>query len=106
MGIIRRSASPWASPLYMVQKPAGGWRPCGDYRRLNSITEADRCAIPHIQDFSARVSGATVFSKVDFVREYHQVFLAEENAFKTAVTTPFDLFEFLRMQFGLKNSQS
>ena len=104
MGIIRRSASPWALPLHMVQKPAGGWRPCSDYRRLNSITEADYYAIPHIQDFSARLSEATVFSKVDLVRGYHQVLVAEEDVSKTAVITPFGLFKFLRMPFGLKNA--
>ena len=104
MGIIRRSASPWALPLHMVQKPAGGWRPCGDYRRLNSITDADRYAIPHIQDFLARFSRATLFFKVDLVRGYHQVPVAEEVIPKTAVITTLGLLEFLRMPFGLKNA--
>ena len=37
-GIVRRSNSPWASPLHMVRKTDGSWRPCGDFRRLNKIT--------------------------------------------------------------------
>jgi hypothetical protein len=28
LGIIRRSDSPWASPLHIAPKPGGGWRPC------------------------------------------------------------------------------
>ena len=67
LGIIQRLDSPWASPLHVVPKADGSWRPCGDYRRLNIVTNDDRYPLPHIQDFNAKLAGAMIFSVVDLV---------------------------------------
>merc|ERR1712051_232485 len=104
LGIVRRSKSPHSSPIHVVTKPGGGYRPCGDFRRLNCQTEDDKYPIPRIHDFTADLAGKTIFSKVDLVRGYHQVPVNPEDIPKTAVITPFGLFEFLRMPFGLKNA--
>ena len=105
LGIVRRSSSPWASPLHMVEKKTPGtWRPCGDYRHLNEATAHDQYPVPHIQDFSLHLKGNKIFSKVDLVRGYNQILVAAADVPKTAVITPFGLFEFLRMPFGLRNA--
>jgi Reverse transcriptase (RNA-dependent DNA polymerase)/RNase H-like domain found in reverse transcriptase len=103
-GIVRRSNSPWSSPLHMVPKPNGKWRPCGDYRRLNVQTVPDSYPLPNIQDFSNRLHGAVIFSKIDLVKGYHQVPVAQDSVPKTAITTPFGMFEYLYMPFGLRNA--
>lgn len=103
-GIIRPSKSPWASPLHIVPKKDGKMRPCGDYRALNARTIPDRYTPPHIEDFAHQLHGKTIFSKIDFIQAYNQIPVAAKDVEKTAITTPFGLFEFLFTPFGLRNA--
>ena len=116
LGVCERGKSEWSSPLLVTtkpcnspctcdqQKPCGGWRVCGDYRRLNHMTTTDRYPVKNLQDFNADLRGKKVFSKVDLLKGYHQIPVNPADVRKTAVITPFGLFLFPRCPFGLKNA--
>ncbi|CAB0032547.1 unnamed protein product [Trichogramma brassicae] len=96
-------SSQWASPLHLVPKPGNTWRITGDYRLLNARTRPDRHPLPIIEDLLQESIGK-VFSVVDLYKAFYQIPVAEEDISKTAVTTPFGLFEFLGVPLGLRNS--
>ena len=73
LGVIEPSNSEWSSALHLVPKKNRDWRPFEDYRSLNAQALPDQYPIPHIQNFTQRLAGSKVFSKIDLVRAYYQI---------------------------------
>jgi hypothetical protein len=103
-GVIRESASPWATPIVLVKKKDGSTRFCIDYRQLNSRTKADAHPIPYQQDILDGLSGSKMFCTLDLKSGFWQVPMAKDDIEKTAFVVPGGHYEFLRMPFGLRNA--
>jgi len=104
LGIVEPSNSPYSSPLLMVKKKDGTNRPVVDYHSLNSITIFDAEPMPNADDIFAKISRSCFFSKMDFCKGYWQIPMAEDDRAKTAFATPFGLYQFSGMPFGLQNA--
>ena len=103
-GFIRPSKSPWGFPVLFAKKKDGSLRMCVDYRQLNSRTKKNSLLLPRIDEIFDRLSGATIFSKLDLASGYHQVRLDENDSEKTAFRTRYGHFEFTVLPFGLCNA--
>ena len=79
-------------------------RPVGGYRALNAQRIKDKYPISYIADFTANLHGITIFSHIDQIKPYHQIPIHPDDIHKTAIHTPFGLFESMHMQFILCNS--
>lgn len=102
-GVIHESSSAYASPVVLVRKADGSIRLCVDYRKLNLKTKRDAFPLPRVDESFDVLRGAQFFSSIDLASGYHQVAMAEKDRHKTAFTTPFGLYEHLRMPMGVCN---
>ena len=105
IGAIRRSNSPWASPVVLVKKKDSSLRFCIDLRKLNARTIKDAYSLPRIEESLDCLNGATIFTSLDLKSGYWQVELDDESVPLTAFTVgPLGFYECIRMPFGLMNA--
>ncbi len=100
-GLVQPSSSAWATPLVPVRKKTGEIRFCCDYRRLNQATIPDAWPLPRIQETLHKLRGSRFFSSLDAAAAYWTIPMSASSRHFMAIITPFGLFEWMRMPFGL-----
>ncbi|XP_064399260.1 uncharacterized protein LOC135345747 [Halichondria panicea] len=103
-GIIEPSSSAYGSPIVLVTKKDKSLRICVDYRKLNCQSQADAYPMPRIDDLIDGLGRSHYISTLDLTKGYWQVPVAVEDRPKTAFVTPFGLFQFKVMPFGLQGA--
>jgi hypothetical protein len=88
------------------KKESGKLRVCIDFCNLNKVTSKDEYPMPIAYTLINNASGNRIISFLDGNASYNQIFMAEEDASKTAFICPgfISLFEWVVMTFGLKNA--
>lgn len=103
-GIIRKSVSPWASPVVLVTKSDGSIRICINYKKLNAKTVEDNYPLPNIDLVIQAAASSPYISTLDMAKGFHQIKVEPESIPKTAFILPEGKYEYVRMPFGLRNA--
>lgn len=108
--LIQKSTGPWASPLLLIPKKPTltnnqvNWRVCVDYRELNKITKKYAHPLPYVHDEIQRAAGHKFFAFLDLENGFWHIRMNDTDREKTAFVTPFGIYEWLVMPFGLCNA--
>ena len=103
-GFIKRSTSRFASPTLFVKKKDGTLRWCCDYRVLNEKSFTPSSPLPRIDTLIDKLTTAKFFTALDLIQGYHQLPVHPDDTWKTAIITPFGLFEWTVVPFGLSGA--
>lgn len=96
--------SEYAAPIVVVRKPNNKIRICADFSTgLNERLEVYQYPLPVIEDLFTKVNGAEVFSKLDISEAYYSLPVDEETQKLLVINTPFGLYSFKRLAFGINS---
>jgi hypothetical protein len=93
----------WLANPILVEKPDESWRMCIDYTSLNKACPKDEYPLPRICQIVDSTASCELLSFLDAYSGYHQISLAIDDEEKTTFITPFGIFCYTKMAFGLKN---
>ncbi|GAA5994101.1 hypothetical protein JCM11641_000412, partial [Rhodosporidiobolus odoratus] len=102
-GRLRPSTSPFASAAFIIPKkdPTSDPRWVNDYCVLNANTVKDRTPLPVPDVVLGDAALAKVWGKIDMTNAFFQTPMSDEDIAKTAIKTPWGLFEWTVMPQGL-----
>nr|AAS75250.2 putative polyprotein [Oryza sativa Japonica Group] len=104
-GFIKEVLHPdWLANPVLVRKKTGQWRMCVDYTDLNRSCPKDPFGLPRIDQVVDPTAGCELLSFLDCYSGYHQIRLKESDCLKTSFITPFGVYCYITMPFGLKNA--
>ena len=72
-----------------------------DYCTLNKVTRKFTRPMPKVEDIFSQLNGAKYFSTLDLQAGYHHIPLDEASIPKTAFTSPFGKYKYIKGPFGL-----
>ena len=116
-GVIKKSISPWTSPIVIVPKKSTPGEPprhrmCIDFKKLNELQpevhhvdsetggSISLVPLPKIDEMYGRLQGAKIFTTLDLRGGYYHIGLSENSKAKTAFITPFGKYQFEALPFG------
>lgn len=94
-------ARDWVHNLVIVEKLDGNLRLCLDPRNLNKYVKKEQHPIPTLEEITAKLGGASYFTVLDLKEGFHQVELDEESKKLCSFSTPFGVYQYNRLPFGL-----
>jgi len=95
--------SEWISNLVPTRKKMGEIILCVDLRNLNKVSLKYHYPLPKMDHILQRVVGASRISLLDGFSRFNQILVHPDVQDKTAITTPWGTFKYVKMHFGLKN---
>jgi hypothetical protein len=94
----------WLANPMLIKKKNGKWRMCVDYTSLNKACPKHPFPLPRIDQIVDSTTGCELLSFLDAYSGYHQIKMKESDQLATSFITPFGMYWYVTMPFGLKNA--